>query len=345
MKREETPKILIIRFSSIGDVLQCMGTLGGIKKEYPNAEIHWLVRSDIAPILKLDSRITKIWAFEKQKKFKGLWHLAAELPKENYTHVYDAHSNIRSNVVKLRICPFWKRWIGLAPKFTLRSKERLKRILLFKLRINLFPKPFRGMVSFQAPLGKWGINDFRNSTASWNFEEETRTKIASLVPKELKQYICLVPSAAWELKRWPIKYWKALIQNMPEQHFIIIGGPKDDFCQEIAAVAPERTVNLAGKSSLLDSCYVVHQSALTISADTGFIHAADLFGKKGIFLAGPTAFGFPTGKHICILETKMRCRPCTKDGRGKCSQKIYKECLIKLTPEMTASTSKKMLAI
>lgn len=337
-------KILIIRFSSIGDVLQCMGIIGGIRNSFPNAEIHWVVRSDIAPVLEMDTRIDKIWAFEKKEGFKGLWNLTNQLKKEKFTHIYDAHSNIRSNIIKLRICSFWKRWLGIAPQYTLRSKDRLKRILLFKFRINLFPKPFRGMVSFQKPLKKWSITNFNQIPLTPLFSDEIMHKVDSLTKRDISQYICLVPSAAWELKRWPVKYWQNLITYMPEQHFIVIGGPKDDFCEEIAATAPERVLNFAGKTSLLDSCYTVYKTALTISADTGFIHAADLFGKKGIFLAGPTAFGFPSGKHIRILEKEMSCRPCTKDGRGNCSQKIHKECLVSITPELVAQTAKAILS-
>ncbi len=337
MQQEKTLKILVIRLSSIGDVLQCMSIVGGTKAQIPNAEIHWFVRSDIAPILELDPRIHKIWSFDKKLGLKGLWQLAKVLKKEHFTYVYDAHSNIRSTILKLKICPFWKRWLGIAPQYAIRSKERLKRILLFKFRINKFPKPFRGMVSFQKPLYQFGITDFPMNFSQWNFPTATQEKLDKLVELELKNYICLVPSAAWELKRWDISYWKELIQLLPQQHFLIIGGPSDTFCEEIASVAPDRAINLAGKTSLIDSCFVVHETALTVSADTGFIHAADLFGKKGIFLAGPSAFGFPTGSHIKTLEKEMPCRPCTKDGRGKCSQKTHKECLMSLTPEMVAT--------
>lgn len=338
-------KILIIRLSSIGDVLQCISVLGGLKKNFPNSEIHWVVRSDIAPILKIDPRVNKIWSFDKKSGLKGLKQMTKALKRENFTHVYDAHSNIRSNIIKLGVCPFWKRWLKTAPKFAMRSKERIKRILLFKFRINHFPKPFRGMVSYQAPLAKWKITNFEAPVPIWIFPPETKEKVYDLLKVPLKDCICLVPSAAWEMKRWPISYWKILIEQMPQQQFVIIGGPHDTFCEEIASVAPERTTNLAGKTNLLDSCFVVHESCLTISADTGFIHAADLFEKKGIFLVGPTAFGFPTGTHISIMEREqMACRPCSKDGRGKCSQKIYKQCLVDISPKEVAQKALKLLS-
>jgi heptosyltransferase-2 len=91
---------------------------------------------------------------------------------------------------------------------------------------------------------------------------------------------------------------------------------------------------MAGKLSLMESMGIVKKSNLVISADTGIIHVADLIGTPGISLIGPTAFGFPTGAHIKTLEVDLPCRPCTKDGRGNCSQKVYQKCMVDITPEM-----------
>ena len=88
--------------------------------------------------------------------------------------------------------------------------------------------------------------------------------------------VTLVPSANWEMKRWPVAYWKALVALLPEYRFVILAGPKDTFCEEIRSAAPERVINLAGKTSLMESSYIVLRSNLVISADTGFMHAADL---------------------------------------------------------------------
>ena len=80
--------------------------------------------------------------------------------------------------------------------------------------------------------------------------------------------------------------------------------------------SPERVENLAGKTTLLESCYLIHRSHIVVSADTGFMHAADLFRIPTLALIGPTAFGFPTGPTAEIFETALSCRPCTKDGTG-----------------------------
>ncbi|MEI3154210.1 MAG: glycosyltransferase family 9 protein [Odoribacter sp.] len=144
-----------------------------------------------------------------------------------------------------------------------------------------------------------------------------------------------MPSANWEMKRWPKEHWRKLIALLPDYHFIILGGPNDAFCEEIRAIAPDRS-NLAGKTSLLESCFLIHQSHLVVSADTGLMHTADLFRIPTFALMGPTAFGFPTGPTAKILEVALPCRPCTKDGRGKCKQSVFQKCMVDITPEKVA---------
>ncbi len=322
-------KYLIIRFSSIGDIIQCMSVISGIKAHDPQSEIHWITRKDMAPILAIDKRIDKIWAFDKKEGLKGLCRLAGECRKEHYDYIYDAHSNIRSNILKLKL----RSYTGGKPVIVLRSKERRKRFLLFQLGINRFPKPFRGMVSYQKPLAKLGITRFPCDYRSWQFPENFPAKLDSLIGPDT---ITLVPSANWEMKRWPVGHWQQLIRLLPQHRFIILAGPGDTFCEKIREAAPERVENLAGKTTLLESCYLVHRSNVVVSADTGFLHAADLFRRPALALMGPTAFGHPTGDSVQTLELPMSCRPCTKDGHGKCKQSTYQKCMVDITPEMVA---------
>ncbi len=333
-------KFLIIRFSSIGDIIQCMTVVDGILNQYPDAEIHWIARKDMSSFLAMDQRIHKVWGFERGAGFKGLLKQAKELKKEKFDYVYDAHSNIRSIVLKTVLVPRWKRWFGIGAKFTMRSKNRIKRILLFKFRLDRFPMPFKGMLSFRKPLEKWGINNYTKVNTNWYFPEELKTKMDEQVFTNLKgdhaKVVTLVPSAAWIMKRWPVSQWQKLVSLLPEYNFMILAGPDDIFCKEIEKEAPDRILNLAGKTNLLESCYLTQKSNLMISGDTGFLHAADKFNVKGLSLMGPTAFGFTTGEHITTLGVDMKCRPCTKDGSGKCSQAVYQKCMIDITPEWVA---------
>ena len=333
-------KFLIIRFSSIGDIIQCMNVVNGIKNHFPDAEIHWIARKDMGSFLNMDKRIDRDWGFDKKTGLKGLLRMAKELKAEKFDYIYDAHSNIRSNILKAVLLPPFYSLFPRGPHYTLRSKERWKRFLLFKLGINKFDNPFRGIVSYRKPLAQWGITNFESDYSDWCFPEEYKEHFArTFTPKT----ITLVPSANWEMKRWPVSHWQQVIQLMPEYRFIILAGPTDTFCETIKAIAPERVNNLAGQTSLLESCYLVKQSHLVISGDTGFLHAADLFHTPSIALMGPTAFGFPTGKEAEVMEVNLPCRPCTKDGRGKCKQPVWQKCMVDITPQAVAQKAKAIL--
>lgn len=333
-------KFLIIRFSSIGDIIQCMNVINGICNHFPDAEIHWIARADMASFLHMDKRIHQVWAFDKKKGLKGLLHIAQQLKAEKFDYIYDAHSNIRSNILKAILLPPFHRITSHSPHYTLRSKERWKRFLLFKLRINHFDKPFRGIISYQKPLAAWGITNFESTYTDWQFPKEYSERFRTTISPKT---ITLVPSANWEMKRWPIDHWKQLVQLLPDFHFIILAGPTDTFCNAIQEEAPERVTNLAGKTSLLESCFLVKNSHLVISADTGFLHAADLFSTKAIALMGPTAFGFPSGQQVKIMEINLPCRPCTKDGRGKCQQPVWQKCMVDIQPQKVARLAQSLL--
>ena len=148
-------KFLIIRFSSIGDIIQCMNVVNGIKNHFPDAEIHWIARKDMGSFLNMDKRIDRVWGFDKKTGLKGLLRVAKELKAEKFDYIYDAHSNIRSNILKAVLLPPFYSLFPRGPHYTLRGKERWKRFLLFKLGINKFDKPFRVIISYRKPLAKY----------------------------------------------------------------------------------------------------------------------------------------------------------------------------------------------
>lgn len=323
-------KVLIIRFSSFGDIVQCSSVVEPIRRTFnirsPKSEIHWATRKDFDFLVGLNAEVDKVLSFDKNLGFIGLIKFALLLRAENYTHVYDAHNNLRSNFIKLLLMTRLN-----IPNLITRSKDRWKRILLFHFRINKFPKPFKGIESYLAPLKKWGVGATDDSRfVKWKFTKEVENKINSLIGTS--KIIALVPSAAWEMKRWPLDHWKELIRLLPEFNFVVLGGKEDVFCQELADIDPARVQNLAGKLSLVESCQLIEKSSLVISADTGLLHVADVLGVKALSLMGPTAFGFTMSSLIKTLEVDLPCRPCTKDGRGKCSQAVWQRCMVEILP-------------
>lgn len=314
-------KILIIRFSSFGDIVQAMSVLRPLKTRSTDSDIHWLTRSEFSNLVTLSPYVDRVISFDKKSGLLGLIKLGFQLRSEGYELIYDAHRNTRSAIL---------RWIFLGIHIVSRPKSRWKRILLFTFRINKFPWPFRGMKSYLEPL-RLPDSELHQQ---WSFSSEVTTKVDQLVGEN---FVCLAPSAAWEMKRWPLSHWKELINLKSETRFVVLGGPADTFCEELVQVAPERVSNLAGKLSLIESCYAVSKANALVSADTGLIHVADILGVKGLSLVGPTAFGFPTNSNIETLEVDLPCRPCSKDGRGGCSQEVWQKCMVDIRPEAVSS--------
>lgn len=339
--RMEKNKVLIIRFSSFGDIVQCSSVVELIRQKFSGAEIHWVTRKDFENLVKLNNSINKVWALDKKTGLRGLLQLAFALRSQNFTHVYDAHNNLRSRVLKLILMTRFS-----FPELVTRSKDRLKRILLFQFRMNTFPKPFIGIASYLNPLEKWGMRKSDSPRlVNWTFSSDVQKKIDTVIQETTgtSKMIALVPSAAWEMKRWPLDHWKKLIAILPQARFVVLGGKEDTFCQELADVDPARVFNLAGKLSLIESCRLVQKAELVISADTGLLHVADVLGVKALSLMGPTAFGFTISSLIKTMEVDLPCRPCTKDGRGKCSQNIYQLCMVDITPASVAEAAEDII--
>jgi len=313
-------KILIIRFSSFGDIVFTMSTLPSLKAwAGKEGTIDWLVRSDMEGILKGQNITHKTWSFSRKDGFFGLIKKSLKLREEKYDLVYDAHCNVRSFVARFFIC------FLSSTNLIKRKKQRLKRILLFKFRKVTYKNwPYKAMVSFLDPLKKNLSGEWKLSTIEW---VKTQNDI------ETKGKIILVPSAAWEMKRWPVSHWQELVTLMDKEKFIILGGPEDHFCEEIKKIAPNRVENFAGKLSLAESCSVISEADFVVTGDTGLAQVADLTGVKGLTLIGPTAFGFPSMGKMKPIYKNLECMPCSKDGRGNCNRDIYQECMVSITPQ------------
>lgn len=315
-----TSRILIIRMSSLGDIAQCLSAVAALRRENSKCEIHWVVREDFKEFLDLVSDIDQLWVVERKKGIRGLLDLAKRLSAQDWDLIYDAHNNLRSRILSL----FLK-----SKRFIRRPKNRWKRFLLFRLRKNTFAKPFRAQASFLEPLNY----SYEARPLSWDFQRI----ILPALPVSFSKYVVLAPSAAWPLKRWPVEYWRQLVQQWTAMNFIVVGGPQDGFCEKIAQAAPDRVVNLAGQVSFAQSIFLVHKSKAVISNDTGILHIADVMLKPLVAIIGPSAFGYPSHPLARIAEIELPCKPCSKDGRTPCRNKTYQKCLIDLHPNTVHS--------
>ncbi|RYZ80877.1 MAG: glycosyltransferase family 9 protein [Proteobacteria bacterium] len=335
----QPPRFLIIRFSSFGDVTQALSIPSAILAAYPDAEIHWITRKDMAPLLRYHPAIKKVWEFDRKAGLGGLFRLAGEMAKLRFSHVYDAHNNLRSRVVAWRVSAF------RSVHFLRRSQKRWKRFLLFRFRKNTFEKPFSGQRDLLEPLVKWNIAKSLPPTPQLFLASEDQDTARTLLGAWAdEEYIALAPSAAFALKRWPLEHFKSLILSLPQLNFVLLGGPEDLFLDELRASAPERVLNLAGRASLLVSSALVQRAQVLISNDTGLLHVGEQLGRPTIALMGPAPFGFPSRPATTILQLDLWCRPCSKHGQGPCINKNFHQCLRDISPDTVRKELEKKLA-
>ena len=340
------------------------------------AEIHFLTRSDFADVVDAfratdsKSRIDRVWRLDRTTGWRGLWRLVRELQHERFTHIYDAHSNLRTFFIRAIL-----RW-NLRTQIVRRPKNRLKRFLLFNLHKNLFVMPFRGADSYLEPLKKWlGKNADKNTdksaektsglTCSFDFSRvELPTVSVGIHSLTYQNCIALVPGAAWPLKEWPKEHWQNLLRNLSllnttATSIVVLGGKGDTICAEICngmgapaagqnagvSTATIPCINLAGQLTWLQCLKIISQAAAVVAADTGLMHAADLLDRPTIALIGPTAFGYPKNQSSRVLDVPLSCRPCTKDGRGHCRNSDYKACMNRIEPERVAHAIREIMNI
>lgn len=335
-----------MRFSSFGDVTQSLSIPAKLKQFFPGAELHFLTRSDFAELCSSCSDIDQVLHIPRSANWRDLWQVFRQLKKQNYSHIYDAHNSFRSKIISLLLRPpLALDRIFNPPLFTRKKQKRWKRFLLFKFRINLFEMPFSGQRDLLEPLERWGMNAKLPPAPVIKIKPETQAQAqAVLVEKNIpKNFICLAPSSAHQLKRWPIEYWKELVVDLKKYTFVCLGGPEDHFIQEIQQVSPLNVYNMAGQLSLEQSAALIQMSQLLISNDTGALHIAEQLGKKTIAIMGPAPFGFPSRESTTILETQLACRPCSKHGQGPCINATYQKCMRDITPKQVITLCEKVI--
>lgn len=330
--QESQKKVLLMRFSALGDVLQSLSLIGAFAREWPEAEIHFVTRSDFAPLVESHPHLHRIWKIKKGDGFLQIIKLARQLRSVGFTHVYDPHNNLRSRI----LCVFLAGVLGWRKlflyKFLRRPIFRFKRFLLFNFRYNTFPKPFNGQGAMLTPLKKWKLNPVP-PPAPQLFLPSPKSDLLSILPQH---FIALAPSAAHPLKRWPLDYFDQLIELLPEIKFVCLGGPEDGFVNELQSKYPSRVISFVGMLSYVESAQVVKLAKLLISNDTGVMHMAEQLGIPCIALMGPAPFGFPSRSSTIIKERNLPCRPCSKHGQGPCVNKEFQKCLRDILPNEVA---------
>jgi len=327
-------KTLILRFSSLGDVVQTLSAAQNLADA--GHEVHWAIRVDLAPLIQYHPAVFRVWKLDRRDGLPGLFKLFWHLRRENYDFVYDAHDSTRSNFLfwGLRLIPTRKQ-IVKERHFLKRRLQRFRRFIWIKFKRNWLTEPREAQLQILKPLAKWGVETTLPKSPQFFIDPTSRQIVQSELQKyQLINYIALCPSAAHALKRWPMEHWRKLIELLPNQKFAILGGPQDAFLSELVQIDPDRVINFAGRLTLLESAAVIESAHAVITNDTGLMHIAEQLLKPTFALLGPAPFGYPSRHQTTtqVFERNLKCRPCSKHGQGPCTNPNFQECLRSIAP-------------
>jgi lipopolysaccharide heptosyltransferase II len=308
------PRILAVRFSSIGDILLTTPLLRALRARHPGARIDVVTRRPFRPLLADNPRIDTLYDLGPGER---LATLAATLRTASYTHLLDLHGSLRSRTLRLLVPGPWRGY----------SKHRVARALLIRTKANRYPAgtppvPERYFAAARGldvhPDG--GPPEFFLSAAA---ESEAAAWLASrgLGGRPL---VAFAPGAAHATKRWPLEYWRDLARSLAMQgrDLVVVGAGGDAaVATEVAEAAGTQAASAAGEFGLQGTGALLRRAGVAVSGDTGVMHMATGVGTPVVALFGPTvsAFGFfPYAATATVLERDLPCRPCTRMGGPVC---------------------------
>ena len=316
-------KILIIRFSSIGDIVLTSPVIRCLKKQ-TGTEIHYLTKKNFEKILLSNPYVDKVFSIEKE-----ISEVITDLKSMNYDYVIDLHKNLRSLHVKK----------ALGVKSFSFNKLNIEKWLMVNLKINRLPnthivdRNLKTVASLGVKNDGAGLDYFIPKEDEIDLDEISKK---FNFPIAESKYIAFVIGAAHATKRLPVEKIIDICNdlNLP----VILLGGKEDFENGdiISTKSTGYVLSLCNKLNLNQSASIIKHAQVVITHDTGLMHVAAAFRKKIISIWGNTIpeFGmypyYPTSENEGIFKNNMvevkglSCRPCSKIGYDKCPQGHFK---------------------
>lgn len=300
-------KFLVVRFSSIGDIVLTTPVVRCLKTQVDGAVVHYLVKKQYETLVRDNPYIDKVYSLDS-----SFYSLVNRLKKEHYHYIIDLHKNLRTLRLKtqLRVLTFTF------------NKLNFKKWLLVNFKINRLPdlhivdRYFKSVEIFDVRNDSKGLDYF--------IGKDDMAEIKKPDMGRAKAYIAFAIGSRHFTKQLPVDKIISLC-NKVKCSVVLLGG-KEDFenGETIKNSIGSKILNYCGMLSLNQSASVVKQAILVISHDTGLMHIAAAFRKKIISIWGNTVpeFGmypYKPDKDSRIIQINgLSCRPCSKLGYRKC---------------------------
>ncbi len=303
-------KILVVRFSSIGDIVLTTPVIRALKNQVKEVEIHYLTKKKFLPLLEGNLHLSKIYSIEK-----GTDEVLSDLQAENYDYLIDLHHNLRTLKLKLK----------LGVKHFSFPKLNFKKWLLVRFKFNRLPNVHIVERYFQA-VEKLGVkNDGLPGELFINSSDKVNLLNAFQI--ENNTFIAVAIGGQYKTKQIPNTILKNILEEIVLP-IVLLGGSEDfEKGKALIELLPGKQIfNCCGQYSLMQSASIVSQSEVLLTGDTGLMHIAACYDLKIVSVWGNTVpeLGMypylPSKKEqFGIHEVKnLSCRPCSKIGFQKC---------------------------
>ncbi len=310
------PRFLVVRFSSIGDIVLTSPVLRCLKQQVPGAEIHFLTKPQFVQVLANNQYIDKLWEWGDKPG-----PLLDELKKQRFDMLIDLHHNLRSLRVKL----------ALGVRSVSFNKLNFEKYLYVRFKINRLPD--RHIVDrYMDTLAGLGVkND--GLGLDYFLPEDIGPDLLKKLPETHQQgFVALVCGALKGTKRMPDDMLSSLCRQIKRPVVLLGGKAEAALGQTIAEACGGNVFNACGKFSLHESAWFVKASEVVLTHDTGLMHIAAAFKKPIVSIWGNTVPAFGMYPYLPGIEQQgvisevqgLSCRPCSKIGFEKCPKGHFK---------------------
>jgi len=333
-------KILVIRFSSLGDVILTTPVLSALKSKFPRSKIFFLTKLKYADVLRADPRIFSLIGFDETENHKGLsgfMKLVSQLRSYRFDLLVDLHANLRSFLVRHLVRS------SIKLKY---NKHWLARFLMVHFKF-LRTKSVNTVDSYLEVLKKIQIHSPERSPQIFLSREDVEFSGHFLLEQKVGKDDIVVgvhPGARWETKRWDQEKFTRVCHALIDKYgckIMLLGDAGDEkLIGEISANLPASRLVKAVGLSLGRFVSVIKRCDCLVTNDSGPMHIASALQVPVVAIFGPThpKLGFaPAGSFDRVLCAQVRCSPCSLHGEKRCHKKS-RFCMDLIQPEMVVKT-------
>ncbi|MBL0349382.1 MAG: glycosyltransferase family 9 protein [Elusimicrobia bacterium] len=335
-----TRSALVVRLSSLGDVLLTIPVFENLRRAWPEARLTLLVKKAFAPALAGHPAVDELLIFEDL----GFWGVLREIRRRRFDALIDLHDTPRSRL-----------WTALSKAGRV---VRYRKRAWARRRLVWFKRP-------SAELAGKTVDRYLETLADLGVEVRDRVPRLPSPPDALPApattvapgpWIVVAPGALHATKRWPSDRFAAAADRLAEEFraaggppptVVVVGSASDGpAAEEVLETLQGPALNLTGRTSLRELMALLSRAAVLLCNDSGAMHLGAALGVPTVAVFGPTveAFGFfPSGEKTAVVQNGgLNCRPCALHGGRRCPQKHFR-CMTDVTVDRVVGEARRLL--